>query len=38
VSLETIEKIKKKYEELGVEFTLPGPGYGFGVRWKDGFP
>lgn len=34
VSLETIARIQRKYEELGVEFTLPGPDYGAGVRWK----
>ncbi len=34
VSLETIDRIQKKYEELGIEFTLPGDGHGQGVRWK----
>lgn len=34
VSLETIERIQKTYEELGVEFTRPGPDYGSGLRWR----
>lgn len=34
VSLDTIERIQSKYEELGIEFTPAGPGYGAGVRWK----
>ena len=34
VSLDTIERIQAKYEELGIEFTPAGPGYGAGVRWK----
>ena len=34
VSLDTIERIQAKYEELGIEFTLAGRGYGAGVRWK----
>ncbi|WP_029616598.1 helix-turn-helix domain-containing protein [Pseudorhizobium marinum] len=34
VTLETIERIQRAYEELGVEFTLPGPDHGAGVRWR----
>ncbi|MEH6691074.1 MAG: helix-turn-helix transcriptional regulator [Pseudorhizobium pelagicum] len=35
ITLETIERIQRAYEELGVEFTLPGPSFGAGVRWKS---
>lgn len=34
VSMNVVERIKETYEELGIEFTLPGPGYGAGVRWR----
>lgn len=38
ISLDTIDRIQRKYKELGIEFTLPGNGYGYGVRWIEGFP
>ena len=36
-NVETLKKLKKAFEDLGIEF-IGSPEEGAGIRWKQGFP